>query len=74
VLIENTQGIKTFEFIRRFILKLFPTLSYFLNNSFEKNQMSKYYFLAKIQNLCKLAGKGMTHKDIIIYRRLPFQN
>jgi hypothetical protein len=57
VLIENSQGIKTFEFIRNFILKLFPTLYYFLNKSFEKNQISKHYFLLRFKTYASLLAK-----------------
>jgi hypothetical protein len=57
-LIGNPQGIKTFEFIRSFILKLFPTLYYFWNNYFEKNQISKYYVLAKIQTYASLLARN----------------
>jgi hypothetical protein len=37
----------------------------FLKNFFEKDQVSKYYFLILYSNLCKLACKGMNHKCVL---------
>jgi hypothetical protein len=44
VLIEISQGYKTFEFNWKFYIKNYSRLLSFLKNSFEKNQISKCYF------------------------------
>jgi hypothetical protein len=48
------------------LLEFFKKLSIiFLKNFFEKYQLSNYYFPSFIQNLCKLACKGVNHKGIL---------
>jgi hypothetical protein len=58
VLIENSQGFKTFwVYLKALFENYFKSSIYFLKNFFEKNKVSKYYFPSVIQTYASLLAK-----------------
>jgi hypothetical protein len=61
------RNLKLFNLSESFIRKLLflNLLLFFLKNSFEKDQLSKYFFSNLYSNLCKLACKGVGPKGVL---------
>jgi hypothetical protein len=67
VLIENPQGFKTFwVYFKALFENYLKSSIYFLKNFFEKDRLSKYYFLAFNQPYASLLAKEMSYK--VIYK------
>jgi hypothetical protein len=65
VLIENSQGFKTFELYKSYILKNISELPIIFGRTSLRKPNTKIFLLPSLYpNLCKLACKGMKFKSV----------
>jgi hypothetical protein len=73
VLIENSQGFKTFwVYLKALFENYLKSSIYFLKNFFEKEQVSKYYFRVFIQTYASMLAKEW-NTDVFYLVKIVFQ-